>query len=270
MSKKERIDKLLVERGLADSRTKAQALVMAGIVLVNDRRVEKSSESFAIGEVIRIKGESAESKYVGRGGLKLEAALTAFEVDPTGFNCVDIGASTGGFTDCLLQHGAGRVTTIDVGTNQLVWSLRTDPRVDARENVNARSLQPDDFDTAFDLAVMDVSFISITKVLEHLIKFCQPETKLMALIKPQFETDREYIEKGGIVKDSIQHVEAIKKVIEEGEKNGFYIEELDFSPITGTKGNIEYISMFGLKIENKKNINIEEIVDNGKDLGGAV
>ena len=244
MSKKERIDKLLVERGLADSRTKAQALVMAGIVLVNDRRVEKSSESFAIGEVIRIKGESAESKYVGRGGLKLEAALTAFEVDPTGFNCVDIGASTGGFTDCLLQHGAGRVTTIDVGTNQLVWSLRTDPRVDARENVNARSLQPDDFDTAFDLAVMDVSFISVTKILPAIVPLLTGNGRIVVLIKPQFEVGRGEVGKGGIVRDTEKHERVVTEVNSFAESIGLTVKGIIDSPILGAEGNKEFLALY--------------------------
>ncbi|MBK6749433.1 MAG: TlyA family RNA methyltransferase [Pyrinomonadaceae bacterium] len=244
MSKKERIDKLLVERGLADSRTKAQALVMAGIVLVNDRRVEKSSESFAIGEVIRIKGESAESKYVGRGGLKLEAALTAFEVDPTGFNCVDIGASTGGFTDCLLQHGAGRVTTIDVGTNQLVWSLRTDPRVDARENVNARSLQPDDFDTAFDLAVMDVSFISVTKIFASIVPLLTDNGRMIVLIKPQFEVGRGEVGKGGIVRESDKHERVVAEVNSFAESIGLTVKGIIDSPILGAEGNKEFLALY--------------------------
>src|SRR5262245_18272047 len=140
---KERIDKLLQIRGLAGSRTKAQALVMAGVVLVNEKRVEKPSETYSADAVIRIKGESSESRYVSRGGLKLEKALSEFKIDTTGLICLDIGSSTGGFTDCLLQHGAGHVTCVDVGTNQLAWPLRNDPRVEVRENTNARNLKPD-------------------------------------------------------------------------------------------------------------------------------
>ncbi len=244
MIKKERIDKLLVERGLADSRTKAQALVMAGVVLVNDRRVEKSSESFAFGDTIRIKGESAESKYVGRGGLKLEAALIAFEVDPTGFNCVDIGASTGGFTDCLLQHGARRVTTIDVGTNQLVWSLRTDPRVDARENVNARSLQPGDFDTAFDLAVMDVSFISVTKIIASIVPLLTGNGQVIVLIKPQFEVGRGEVGKGGIVRESDKHARVVAEVNSFAESIGLSVKGTIDSPILGAEGNKEFLALY--------------------------
>src|SRR5437764_14818700 len=165
---RERIDKLLVDRELADSRTKAQALVMAGAVLVDEQLVRKSSEVFSPQAQIRIK-EEATLRYVGRGGIKLEAALRHFEIDVSGFVCVDVGASTGGFTDCLLQHGARRVVAIDVGHNQIDWRLRNDPRVEVREGVNARYLKPEDFDEQFDLAVMDVSFISATKVMPAVV-----------------------------------------------------------------------------------------------------
>src|SRR5215210_8784440 len=182
MKSRERIDKLLVERGLAESRNRAQALVMAGVVLVDEKRVEKPSELFTSDAAIRIKGDSPENKYVSRGGLKLEAALTSFSIDPTGFVCVDIGSSTGGFTDCLLKHGSEHVVAIDAGTNQLVWVLRTDPRVEVRENINARGLMPGDFEMQFDLAVMDVSFISVTKVLPAIVPLLKPTGKLVVLI----------------------------------------------------------------------------------------
>src|ERR671913_96753 len=163
---RERIDKLLVERGLADSRTKAQAMVMAGVVLVDEQRVDKPSHQFDTNSLIRLKGgDDPTSRYVGRGGLKLEAALREFQLDVTGLTCLDVGASTGGFTDCLLQHGATKVVAIDVGHNQIDWRLRNDPRVEVREGVNARYLQPDDFSHKFDLVVVDVSFISVTKIL---------------------------------------------------------------------------------------------------------
>ena len=161
----ERIDKLLVERGLAESRAKAQALVMAGAVLVDEQRVNKPSETVAPGAAIRVKGgQDPAARYVGRGGLKLEKALREFAVEVAGFVCLDVGASTGGFTDCLLQNGARQVVAVDVGHNQIDWRLRTDARVEVREGVNARYLKPEDFSTRFDLAVMDVSFISATKI----------------------------------------------------------------------------------------------------------
>src|SRR5689334_2853314 len=165
-SKRERIDKLLVERGLAGSRTKAQAMVMAGVVLVDEQRVEKPSHQFDPNSSIRIKGnDDPTARYVGRGGLKLEAALREFQLDVAGLYCLDVGASTGGFTDCLLQNGARKVVAIDVGHNQIDWRLRNDPRGEVREGVNARYLQGEDFTQQFELAVMDVSVISATKVL---------------------------------------------------------------------------------------------------------
>lgn len=244
MTAKERIDKLLVERRLAESRTKAQALVMAGVVLVNDRRVEKSSETFSSDDVIRIKGDTAESRYVGRGGLKLDAALNAFEIDPKDFNCIDIGASTGGFTDCLLQHGAARLTAIDVGTNQLVWSLRTDPRIDVRESVNARNLKPDDFERPFDLAVMDVSFISVTKILPAIVPLLNDNGRIIVLIKPQFEVGRGEVGKGGIVRESEKHERVVAEVNSFAESIGLAVMGIIESPIRGAEGNKEFLAMY--------------------------
>src|SRR5687767_6447107 len=198
--KRERIDKLLVELGLTDSRAKAQALVMAGVVLVNERRVEKPSELVSSEAKIRIKGQTAESKYVGRGGLKLARALAEFHICPDEYICLDVGASTGGFTDCLLQHGAKKVVAVDVGTNQLVWKLRNDERVEARENVNARYLKTEDFTGKFDLFVMDVSFISVTKILPALKDLLAESGRMIVLIKPQFEVGKGEVGKGGIVK----------------------------------------------------------------------
>ncbi len=239
-----RIDKLLVEHGLADSRAKAHAMVMAGIVLVNEKRVEKPSESFAAESVIRIKGDSPESRYVGRGGLKLEAALKAFEIDPTGFVCIDIGSSTGGFTDCLLQHGATRVVAIDAGTNQLVWPLRTDPRVEVREKTNARDLTPADFNSQFDLAVMDVSFISVTKVIPAIISLLKTTGQMVVLIKPQFEVGRGEVGKGGIVRDPEKHERVVTEVNAFAESLGLRACRLLESPILGAEGNKEFLALY--------------------------
>jgi 23S rRNA (cytidine1920-2'-O)/16S rRNA (cytidine1409-2'-O)-methyltransferase len=167
--KKERIDNLLVELGFADSLSKAQALVMKGAVLVNEKRIEKPSETFPASAKIRVKGNSAAKKYVGRGGLKLEKALEFFQICVNEYVCLDIGASTGGFTDCLLQSGAKKVVAVDAGTNQIDWKLRNDPCVEVRENTNARYLKPEDFSEPFDLIVVDVSFISVTKILPALV-----------------------------------------------------------------------------------------------------
>ena len=241
---KERIDKLLVAHGLAESRTKAHALVMAGVVLVNEKRVAKPSEVFPSDAVIRIKGDSPENKYVGRGGLKLEAALEAFAIDATGFACIDIGSSTGGFTDCLLKNGAARVVAIDVGTNQLVWSLRNDPRVEVRENTNARELTPGDFDDLFNLAVMDVSFISVTKILPAIFDILKPDGKLVVLIKPQFEVGRGEVGKGGIVRETEKHVRVVKEVNDFAAGLGFRSEGLIESPILGAEGNKEFLALY--------------------------
>ena len=245
--KRERIDKLLVSKGLADSRTKAQALVMAGVVLVDNQRVEKPSDQFLPDAPIRIKdADNPASKYVGRGGLKLEAALREFHVDATGLTCLDVGASTGGFTDCLLQHGAGRVIAIDVGHNQIDWRLRQDSRVEVREGVNARYLQPEDFQSLFDLIVVDVSFISLTKVLAALVPLMKAEAKLIGLIKPQFEVGRGEVGSGGIVRDPGQHERVVQEVIEFAQTVGLSCERLMESPIHGVEGNIEFLVLLSL------------------------
>ena len=239
-----RIDKLLVEQGLADSRAKAHAMVMAGVVLVDEKRVEKPSESFAIEAVIRIKGDSPESRYVGRGGLKLEAALKAFEIELAGFVCIDVGSSTGGFTDCLLQHGAENVVAIDAGTNQLVWSLRNDPRVEVREKTNARDLTPDDFDTQFDLAVMDVSFISVTKVIPAIISLLKLTGKMIVLIKPQFEVGRGEVGKGGIVREPEKHERVVTEITAFAESQELIACGVIESPILGAEGNKEFLALY--------------------------
>lgn len=241
---KERIDRILVDRGLAESRTKAQALVMAGVVLVNERRVDKSSETFSSEDVVRIKGETSTSKYVGRGGLKLEAALSAFEMDLYGLICLDVGASTGGFTDCLLQHGASSVVAVDVGTNQLVWSLRTDPRVVVRENINARNLRAGDFETPFDLAVMDLSFISVTKVLPAITPLLTNNGRLIVLIKPQFEVGRGEVGKGGIVREAEKHERVVAEVNSFAESIGLIVNGIIESPILGAEGNKEFLAYY--------------------------
>ena len=240
---RERIDKLLVERGLADSRTKAQALVMAGAVLVNEQLIHKPSELFSQDANIRIK-ESATQRYVSRGGIKLEAALREFNVEVNGLLCLDVGASTGGFTDCLLQHGARRVVALDVGHNQLDWKIRNDSRVEVREAVNARHLTPDDFDDKFDLVTIDVSFISLTKIVRAVVALLTDAGRVIALIKPQFEVGKDEVGKGGIVKDPSQHARVISEVNAAagslGLKNAGVIE----SPITGADGNIEFLALY--------------------------
>jgi 23S rRNA (cytidine1920-2'-O)/16S rRNA (cytidine1409-2'-O)-methyltransferase len=242
--KKERIDNLLVEFGFADSISKAQSLIMSGVVLANERRVEKSSEVILREVKIRIKGDSAEKKYVGRGGLKLEKALEHFQICVDEYVCLDVGASTGGFTDCLLQNGAKKVYTVDAGTNQLDWRLRNDKRTEVRENVNARHLKPEDFAERFDLIVMDVSFISATKILSALVPLLKPSGKIIVLIKPQFEVGRREVERGGIVRDEAKHLRVIAEVNSFAENCGLKVSGVIESPITGAEGNKEFLALY--------------------------
>lgn len=242
--KKERIDKLLVDLGFAETRTKAQSMVMAGIVLVNEKRIEKSSEQFLADIKIRIKGETAASKYVGRGGLKLEKALQEFQIRPGEYICLDVGASTGGFTDCLLQNGAKKVYAIDVGTNQLDWKIRNDERVVAREKVNARNLTADDFDEKIDLIVMDVSFISVTKILPALHNLIAEKGKIIVLIKPQFEVGKGEVGKGGIVRDESKHKSVIENINKFSEQIGLRNLNVIESPILGAEGNKEFLALY--------------------------
>ena len=240
---RERIDKILVDRGLVNSRTKAQALVMAGAVLVDEQSVNKPSEVFDANAKIRIK-EDAASRYVSRGGLKLEAALREFNIDVRGLLCLDVGASTGGFTDCLLQHGAREVLALDVGHNQIDWKIRNDPRVDVREGVNARYLQPGDFPQKFDLATIDVSFISLTKILPAVAAVLVEAGRIIALIKPQFEVGKGEVGKGGIVKDPAQHERVISEVNAAAQSIGLRVGGLIESPIRGAGGNIEFLALY--------------------------
>jgi len=243
--KRERIDKLLVDRGLAPSRTKAQAMVMAGIVLVDDQRVEKPSEQHSPQANIRIKGaEDPTTRYVGRGGLKLEGALRSFRLDVTGMNVLDVGASTGGFTDCLLQNGATKVWAVDVGHNQIDWKLRTDPRVEVREGVNARYLQPSDFPVKFDLVVMDVSFISVKLVLPAIVPLLKDDGRMITLIKPQFEVGRGQVGSGGIVRDEEQHRRVVAEVNALAESIGLHLVNVIDSPILGAEGNKEFLALY--------------------------
>jgi 23S rRNA (cytidine1920-2'-O)/16S rRNA (cytidine1409-2'-O)-methyltransferase len=243
--RRERIDKLLVERGLAESRTKAQALVMAGVVLVNEQRVAKPSDQVPTNAELRVKGnEDPASKYVSRGGVKLESALRNFDIDVRDLVCLDIGASTGGFTDCLLQHGAKQVVAVDVGHNQLDWRLRNDPRVDGREDVNARYLKPEDFECKFDLAVMDVSFISATKVMPAIIDLLTETGSLIVLIKPQFEVGRGEVGSGGIVRDPEKHARVVEEVNHVAEELGFKVGGVIQSPIQGANGNVEFLALY--------------------------
>jgi 23S rRNA (cytidine1920-2'-O)/16S rRNA (cytidine1409-2'-O)-methyltransferase len=241
--KLERVDVLLVEKGLCESREQAKRLILAGEVRIGDRVIDKPGQKLADDAALEVR---EKPKFVGRGGIKLEGALEAFGIDPTGWVCIDVGASTGGFTDCLLQHGAAKVHAVDVGTNQLVWKLRSDPRVVVKEQFNARHMVPEDLGEKVRLAVMDLSFISLTKVLPAVFSVLDDEGSVVCLIKPQFELDRADISKGGIVRDPALHERAVEKI------RRFVVMEcrrewrgLIASPITGTDGNQEFLAWIG-------------------------
>lgn len=264
---KERLDVLLVQQGFFETRERAKRAIMAGVVIVDNKKIEKAGTAIKWTDElpeIRIKGEVL--KYASRGGLKLEKAIKIWNLDFSGKKILDVGASTGGFTDCALQHGAAFAYSMDVGTNQLDWKLRKHEQVKSIEGTHIKDLTLEEIDNSeIDFIVMDVSFISITKVIPHLIKFMNEDTKLMALIKPQFEVGRENIEKGGIVKDPKKHKMAIDMVVESAAEHGMKLHQLDFSPITGGKGNIEYISLFSLT-ETKNIVDIDKVVEESKKL----
>jgi 23S rRNA (cytidine1920-2'-O)/16S rRNA (cytidine1409-2'-O)-methyltransferase len=241
--KNERVDALLVTRGLCDSREQAKRLILAGEVRSGDRVIDKPSTKMALDAPLELK---EKPRFVGRGGFKIEAALDAFGIDPSGWTCMDVGASTGGFTDCLLQRGAARVHAVDVGTNQLVWKLRSDPRVVVKEQFNARHMVPEDIGERVSLAVMDLSFISLTKVLPAVFGVLDSEGMIVCLIKPQFELSREDISKGGIVRDPQLHEQAVSKIRDFiAAQNGFEWRGVIPSPITGTDGNHEFLAWIG-------------------------
>jgi 23S rRNA (cytidine1920-2'-O)/16S rRNA (cytidine1409-2'-O)-methyltransferase len=237
---KKRIDVLLVDRGLAPSRERAQGLILSGNVLVGDTPVTKPGTSFDEEVEIRVRGE--EHPYVSRGGVKLAAALDAFHIPVEGKVALDVGASTGGFTHVLLLRGARKVHAIDVGHNQLDWKIRQDPRVVVKEKLNARHLNFDEIGEQVDLIVVDVSFISLEKLFEPLLQFSKPETDWVTLIKPQFEVGKEQVGKGGIVTSEEARQEAIERLARAGESRGLRRQALIESPITGTQGNQEYLA----------------------------
>jgi len=235
--RRHRLDLLVVERGLAESREKAQALILAGQVLVNGQKADKAGANIGVDATIEV---LAQPRYVGRGGLKLEAALDRFEISPTGKICLDIGSSTGGFTDCLLQRGAARVYAIDVGTGQLDWKLRNDPRVIVQEQVNARYLTRDQVPQPIALAVCDVSFISITMILPALAGLLAEDAEMVILVKPQFELDRDQVGKGGIIRDPALHHRACQRVEKAVQQLAFQTQIIP-SPILGAEGNREFL-----------------------------
>ena len=238
---KERLDVILVNRGLATSREKAKTIIMAGDVFVNGQREDKPGTSFDESKITTLEVKGNQLPYVSRGGLKLEKAVKNFDFSLEGFVCMDIGASTGGFTDCMLQNGAVKVYSVDVGHGQLDWKLRSDDRVVCMEKTNFRYMVRDDIDDDLDFASVDVSFISLTKILIPARKLLKDGGQMVCLIKPQFEAGKEKVGKKGVVREKSVHEEVIHKIMDYADLIGFDILHLDFSPIKGPEGNIEYL-----------------------------
>ncbi len=239
MKHKERLDVLLTEKGLCESRSRAQALIMSGEVYVNGQRCDKAGTAVEVEAEIEIRGGACP--YVSRGGLKLEKALRDFGIDPTGYVCSDSGASTGGFTDCLLQQGAKKVFAIDVGYGQLAWSIRTDPRVVCMERTNIRYVTPEDLGEPLDLSVIDVSFISLKIVLPAVKALLKPTGQIVCLIKPQFEAGKDKVGKKGVVRDPAVHTEVLENFLELAKQQELTVRNLTFSPVKGPEGNIEFL-----------------------------
>ncbi|MBA17818.1 MAG: TlyA family rRNA (cytidine-2'-O)-methyltransferase [Sphingomonas sp.] len=236
---KQRADQMLVDRGLAESRTRAQALIMAGLVFAGDRKVEKAGQTLPDDTLLDVRGR--DHPWVSRGGVKLAHALDHFALDPTGAVAIDVGSSTGGFTDVLLSKGAARVYAVDSGTNQLAWKLRQDERVVVHEQTSARILTPDHVSEPIDWVVCDASFISLAKVLEVPLGFAKPGGRLVALIKPQFEAGREEVGKGGVVRDPAIHERVCREVADWLDGAGWDVDGVVPSPITGPEGNVEFL-----------------------------
>ena len=239
MSSKERLDVLLVNRGLADSREKAKAIIMSGNVYVDGQKEDKAGSSF--NETVNIEVRGNTLKYVSRGGLKLEKAMQLFPIKLENTVCMDIGASTGGFTDCMLQNGASEVYSVDVGYGQLAWQLRTDPRVVNLERMNARYLTREQIPEEIDFFSVDVSFISLKIILPAVRPLLKDDGKAVCLIKPQFEAGREKVGKKGVVRDKAVHEEVVQMICDFAVENGYSVQGLTFSPVKGPEGNIEYL-----------------------------
>ena len=239
MPVKVRADQLLVTRGLAESRTRAQALILAGNVFAGDKRVAKAGDMLAEDAALAVKGR--DHPWVSRGGIKLDHGLTHFGFDVTGAVALDVGSSTGGFTDVLLSRGAAKVYAVDVGTNQLAWKLRSDPRVVVHEQVNARDLTGEIIPEPVDIIVCDASFISLAKVLDRALDLAKPGAKLVALVKPQFEAGRDEVGKGGVVRDPAVHQRVCQAAAEWVRSRGWHVQGIEPSPITGPEGNVEFL-----------------------------
>lgn len=258
-SKKERLDILLVEKGICESREKAKTNIMAGLVFVDGQRVDKAGEKVKVDADIVFKGEKL--KYVSRGGLKLEKAMNTFGINLADKVCMDIGASTGGFTDCMLQNDASKVFAVDVGYGQFAWKLRTDERVVCMEKTNIRYVTPQDIGVALDFASIDVSFISLRTIMPAVKELLAPKGEVVALIKPQFEAGRDKVGKKGVVREKSVHLEVINTIINFLLENDFNVLGLSYSPIKGPEGNREYLVYFTKDKERESNFELSQIDD---------
>lgn len=261
MQKKTRLDVAVFEQGYAPSREKAKALIMAGIVYVNNQKVDKAGFELKEGDVLEVRGKTLQ--YVSRGGLKLEKAMQEFSITLEGKVCMDVGASTGGFTDCMLQNGAVKVYSVDVGYGQLAWKLRTDERVVNLERTNFRYATREQIPDEIDFASVDVSFISLKHILPNLNTLLAPDGQAVCLIKPQFEAGKEKVGKKGVVRDLNVHLEVVENVINLAVENGFSVMGLQFSPIKGPEGNIEYLIYLNKSANPivSENVNAKELVN---------
>ena len=258
-SKKERLDVLLVDKGICTSRERAKTNIMAGLIFVDGQRVDKAGEKVSVDADIVFKGE--ELKYVSRGGLKLEKAMNTFGIDLTNKVCMDIGASTGGFTDCMLQNHASKVFSVDVGYGQFAWKLRTDERVVCMERTNIRYVTPEDIGVPLDFASIDVSFISLRTIMPAVKNLLGDKGEVVALIKPQFEVGREKVGKKGVVRDIEVHLEVVNKIVNFLIENDFNVLGLSFSPIKGPEGNREYVVYFTKDKEKEGTFELSQIDD---------
>ena len=256
---KTRLDVLLFEKGLVPSRERAKTTIMAGSVFVNGQRVDKPGTAVADDSMIEVRGNPVA--FVSRGGLKLEKALKVFSINPSEKICIDCGASTGGFTDCLLKGGAAKVYAVDVGYGQLAWGLRNDPRVVSMERTNIRYVTEEQIPEKLDLAVIDVSFISLKLVLPVVYNLLKADGEVACLIKPQFEAGKDRVGKKGVVRDKDVHEDVLNKFIETAKNVGFTVEDMDFSPVKGPEGNIEYLGHLFKNGGESKNIDVHKLVE---------
>ena len=259
MSKKTRLDVLLVEKGFVESRQKAQTTIMSGLVFVNNQKVDKPGTNVAEDAEIEVRGNAL--KYVSRGGLKLEKAMQCWPINLTDCICMDVGASTGGFTDCMLQNGASKVYAVDVGYGQLAWSLRSDERVVCLERTNARYLNHEIIPDEPDFSSVDVSFISLKLILPAIAAVLKENGHVVCLIKPQFEAGKEKVGKKGVVRDPAVHLEVLENFFIHAKESGFTVIDLTFSPIRGPEGNIEYLGYLKKSVWEEKTFDLQALVD---------